>query len=80
MRLSRPRGSVSRTFKHELSEAQRQKSGPLVHYAYSTGIGAPGLGKCPSQSPVSKQVQFLAAHVIYGITLEGVRRLTLKTL
>jgi hypothetical protein len=40
-------------------------------------VPALGLGKKPTEVPVSQQLQFLAAHLVYGITLEGVRRLAL---
>jgi len=39
-----------------------------------------GLGKKPTETPVTQHFQLLAAHLVYGITLEGVRRLTLKAL
>ena len=41
-------------------------------------VPAFGLGKKPSEAPVSQQLQMLAAHLVYGATLEGVRRLTLR--
>jgi putative membrane protein len=100
---------------HELTPEEKKKAGPLVHYAYGTGIGALygglaqkydttksgfgtaygaaawalgdevavpalGLGKKPTEAPVSQQFQMLAAHLVYGVTLEGVRRLTLRVL
>lgn len=100
---------------HELTDEEKKKAGPFVHYAYGTGIGALyggmvqrfepaksgfgsaygaaawalgdevavpafGLGKKPTEAPVSQQFQMLAAHLVYGMTLEGVRRLTLKVL
>ena len=100
---------------HELSGEEKKKAGPLVHYAYGTGIGALygglaqkhdatnsgfgtaygaaawalgdevavpalGLGRKPAETPVSQHLQTLAAHLVYGMTLEGVRRLTLKLL
>jgi putative membrane protein len=100
---------------HELSPGEKKTAGPVVHYAYGTGIGALygalaqkyegttsgfgcgygaaawalgdeiavpalGLGKKPVETPLSQHMQFLAAHVVYGVTLEGVRRLTLKAL
>ncbi len=100
---------------HQLSAEEKKASGPIVHYAYGTSIGALygglaqkyettksgfgtaygaaawalgdeiavpalGLGKRPSETPVSQQIQTLAAHLVYGMTLEGVRRLTLKVL
>ncbi len=99
----------------ELSPSEKKVAGPLVHYAYGTGIGALygglaanhevtkcgfgsaygaavwalgdemavpalGLGKKPAETPVSQHFQMLAAHLVYGITLEGVRRLALKAL
>jgi uncharacterized membrane protein YagU involved in acid resistance len=100
---------------YELSAEEKKTAGPLVHYAYGTGIGAVygglaqkhetttsgfgiaygaaawalgdevavpalGLGKKPMETPVAQHFQLLAAHLVYGITLEGVRRLTLKAL
>jgi uncharacterized membrane protein YagU involved in acid resistance len=100
---------------HELTAEEKKVAGPLVHYAYGTGIGALygglaqkykttksgfgsaygaaawalgdeaavpalGLGKKPTETPASQHFQMLAAHVVYGVTLEGVRRLTLKVL
>ena len=43
-------------------------------------VPALGLGKKPSETPLSQHVQTLAAHLVYGFTLEGVRRLALKVL
>jgi putative membrane protein len=43
-------------------------------------VPALGLGKKPTETPVAKHVQALAAHLVYGVTLEGVRRLTLKVI
>jgi hypothetical protein len=43
-------------------------------------VPALGLGKKPTETPLSQHFQTLAAHVVYGITLEGVRRLALKVL
>lgn len=43
-------------------------------------VPAFGLGKKPTETPVSEHLQFLAAHLVYGVTLEGVRRLALKAL
>ncbi|HXS95494.1 MAG TPA: DUF1440 domain-containing protein [Candidatus Limnocylindrales bacterium] len=40
-------------------------------------VPALGLGKKPAETPLSQHMQFLAAHVVYGVTLEGVRRLAL---
>ena len=100
---------------HELSPGEKKTAGPVVHYAYGTGIGALygalaqkyegttsgfgsgygaaawalgdeiavpalGLAKKPAETPLSQHMQFLVAHVVYGVTLEGVRRLTLKAL
>ncbi|HEY2012338.1 MAG TPA: DUF1440 domain-containing protein [Bryobacteraceae bacterium] len=39
-----------------------------------------GLGKKPTETPLSKHALELASHLVYGCTLEGVRRLTLKIL
>ncbi|HUB81089.1 MAG TPA: DUF1440 domain-containing protein [Bryobacteraceae bacterium] len=39
-----------------------------------------GLSKKASETPVSQHLQYLAAHLVYGVTLEGVRRLALKML
>lgn len=104
-----------RVANHELSAEEKKKAGPLVHYAYGTGIGmlysglshrtrkttsgfgtaygaaawvlgdevavpALSLGKKPAEIPVSQHLQYLAAHLVYGLTLEGVRRLTLRVL
>jgi putative membrane protein len=41
-------------------------------------VPALGLGKKPAEIPVSQHLQLLAAHLVYGVTLEGVRRLALK--
>lgn len=100
---------------HELSGEEKKKAGPLLHYAYGTGIGALygglaakrqaaasgfgaaygtaiwalgdevavpvfGLGKKPAETPFSQHLEALAAHLVYGIALEGGRRLILKAL
>src|SRR5262245_9124254 len=105
----------SRVLRHKLSAEEKESAGPLVHYAYGTGIGALygglaqknetttagfgsaygaaawalgdeiavpalGLGRKPAETPLSQHFQLLAAHLVYGITLEGVRRLALKRL
>jgi uncharacterized membrane protein YagU involved in acid resistance len=99
----------------ELSAEQKRTAGPLVHYAYGTGVGALygglaqehgtatsgfgtaygaaawalgdevavpslGLGRKPTETPISQHFQLLAAHLVYGITLEAVRRLVLTVL
>jgi len=46
--------------------------------AYGAAAWALGLGKKPTEVPASQQLQFLAARLVYGITLEGVRRAALK--
>ena len=109
------RAVSSKVLDHELTEPEKKKAGPLVHYAYGTGIGALygclaqkygitqsgfgsaygaaawvlgdevavpalGLSKKPTEIPIGKQFQMLAAHVVYGVTLEGVRRGALKVL
>lgn len=43
-------------------------------------VPAFGLGKKPAEVPASQHVQALAAHLVYGVTLEGVRRLALKVI
>jgi uncharacterized membrane protein YagU involved in acid resistance len=43
-------------------------------------VPALGLGKKPTETPLTQHLQTLVAHVVYGVTLEGVRRLTLKAL
>jgi len=43
-------------------------------------VPALGLGKKPAETPASQHLQYLAAHLVYGVTLEGVRRLALKVL
>ena len=100
---------------HDLSAEEKETAGPIVHYAYGTGIGALygglaqrkrittsgfgsaygaavwalgdevavpalGLGRKPAETPIAQHFQMLAAHVVYGLTLEGVRRLALKVL
>ena len=105
----------SKLWDHTLSPEEEKKAGPLVHYAYGTGLGALygglaekykasktgfgsaygaaawalgdeiavpvlRLGTKPTETPLNQQFQMLAAHLVYGITLEGVRRLVLKAL
>lgn len=43
-------------------------------------VPALGLGKKPTETPAFQHFQLLAAHLVYGITLDGVRRLALKAL
>jgi uncharacterized membrane protein YagU involved in acid resistance len=43
-------------------------------------VPALGLGKKPAEVPAPQHLQALAAHLVYGVTLEGVRRLTLRVL
>ena len=43
-------------------------------------VPALGLGKKPTETPVSQHFQLLAAHIVYGITLESVRRLAHRAL
>ena len=104
-----------KVFHHDLSEEEKKKAGPLVHYAYGTAIGAlygafavhnpittagfgtgygaaawvagdevavPALGLAPkpTEVPLSKHAQELAAHLVYGANLEGVRRGLTKVL
>ena len=49
-------------------------------WALGDEIAVPALrlGKKPTETPVSQHFQTLAAHLVYGVTLEGVRRLALK--
>ena len=105
----------SEVLDHPLAPEEKKVAGPLVHYAYGTGIGAlygglaqkykttnsgfgtaygaaawalgdevavPALklGKKPTETPPAQHLQTFAAHLVYGCTLEGVRRLTLKVL
>lgn len=93
-----------------LSWKEREKSGPIVHYAFGGLMGAlyggvaelwPAvragfgttygsllftgadliavpvlkLGTSPADQPVTAQTSHLAAHLIYGLTTEGVRRI-----
>jgi len=57
--------------------------------AYGTGawlfgdevaVPALGLGNKPAETPGSQHVQALAAHLVYGVALEGFRRLALKVI
>ncbi len=43
-------------------------------------IPALKLGKGPTETPISQHLQALAAHLVYGATLEGVRRLGTKAM
>lgn len=43
-------------------------------------VPALGLGKPPAEIPASQHLQTLAAHLVYGMTVEGVRRVALKAL
>ena len=43
-------------------------------------IPALKLGKGPAETPLSGHLQALAAHLVYGVTLEGVRRLGIKAM
>jgi putative membrane protein len=38
------------------------------------GVAAAGLGKYPDEAPVSEQASALAAHLVYGLTTDAVRR------
>lgn len=92
-----------------LTNEEKKKAGPVVHYAYGTLIGgfygamaefAPvvtkgngsaygvaalvagdeialpklGLSKPPQQYPMKVHVESLAAHIVYGITTDTIRR------
>ena len=101
---------------HGLSKEQKKKAGPIVHYAYGTGIGAmyggaasrlkptaagfgtaygtavwalgdeiavPALNLSSSNSGntgIGMHLKTLGAHLVYGATLEGVRRLGMKAM
>ncbi len=43
-------------------------------------VPALGLAGKPGETSLSQHAQFLAAHIVYGLTLEGVRRLAIKAL
>lgn len=43
-------------------------------------IPALKLGKGPAETPLSQHLQALAAHLVYGATLEGMRRLGMKAM
>ncbi len=102
--------AVANTFiGRHLSDDEKQKGGPIVHYAFGGLMGgvyggiaeyspasrmgfgslfgsalfvgadeiavpALGLGKTPAQQPMSDQVSHWAAHLVYGATVELVRR------
>lgn len=101
---------------HGLSKEQKKKAGPIVHYAYGTGIGAlyggavsrlepaaAGFGTAygaaawvlgdeiavpalklgssnGGKTPPGMHLQELGAHLVYGATLEGVRRLGIRAM
>jgi putative membrane protein len=43
------------------------------------GVPAAGLSKPPQEVPLMKHVEALASHLVYGLTVEGVRWLSGKT-
>jgi uncharacterized membrane protein YagU involved in acid resistance len=92
-----------------LDKADKQKAGPIVHYAFGSLMGgvygamaeyspqwrrgfgtlfgtvlfvgadeivvpALGLGKPPNEEPLPNQAGHWAAHMVYGATVEAVRR------
>jgi len=92
-----------------LTKAQKQKAGPIVHYAYGAligglygalsqlntsitsgrgtayasavwlggdeiGVPALGLAGSPAEYPISVHLNALASHLVYGATLDLVRR------
>ncbi len=101
---------IATLFTHQpLTQAQKKKAGPLVHYAYGAIIGAVygaitelapvaasgvgtaygaavwlggdeigvpalGLSKAPTEYPVSVHAKSLASHLVYGTSLELVRK------
>jgi hypothetical protein len=68
--------------KHEATTAGFGSAYGAAAWALGDGIAVPalGLGKKPNETPLSQHLQTLAAHLVYGVTLEGVRRLALKAL
>jgi putative membrane protein len=54
--------------------------GAAAWFGDEIAVPALGLGKKPTEIPVSQHFQLLAAHLVYSITLEGVPRLALKAL
>ncbi|MEP0545594.1 MAG: DUF1440 domain-containing protein [Rhodothermales bacterium] len=96
-------------FDHELTDEQKERAGPAVHYAFGGGTGAAygaaaewlpemtaaaglpfgtafwlvadeaavpalGLSKAPTAYPLSVHAESLAAHLVYGLVTEFVRR------
>jgi hypothetical protein len=108
--------AVAKPFlQRDLTKEEKQKAGPVVHYAYGAAIGglyggaatedrgttagfgaaygtaafvlgdevalpALGLSGNPLDYPVSSHAEALASHLVYGLTLEAVRRLSVKLL
>jgi uncharacterized membrane protein YagU involved in acid resistance len=68
--------------KHEPTTSGFGSAYGAAAWALGDEIAIPvlGLGKKPSEIPVSQHFQLLAAHLVYGITLEVARRLALKAL
>jgi putative membrane protein len=68
--------------KHETTTSGFGSAYGAAAWALGDEIAVPalGLGKKPTDTPVSQHFQLLAAHLVYGLTLEGVRRLALKAL
>jgi uncharacterized membrane protein YagU involved in acid resistance len=67
--------------KHETTTSGFGSAYGAAAWAFGDEIAVPvlGLGKKPTETPLSVQCQFLAAHLVDGGALEGVRRLALKT-
>jgi uncharacterized membrane protein YagU involved in acid resistance len=68
--------------KHEATTSGFGGAYGAAAWALGDEIAVPalGLGKKPNEVPLSHHLQMLAAHLVYGITLETVRRLALKVL
>jgi putative membrane protein len=99
---------------HHLTEKEKKKAEPVVHYGFGAfvgavygalaakaplaktgsgtvygaavwlladeiGVPAAGLSKPPNQIPARKHFEALASHLVYGLTVEGVRWLSGKT-
>ena len=72
-----------RVIDRPLNKEELKIAGPAVHYGYGVALWAIGdelavptfgLSKPNSEYPLETHVQALAAHVVYGVTTEMVRR------
>lgn len=68
---------------HKLSEAEKKWAGPAVHYGFGTAlwlgadeiaVPAFGLSGPPTETPVSSHLSGLAAHLVYGLVTDLVKR------